>query len=323
MFSIKLANYRCVWNYIHNSKVVTIPQISKNTGLSLPTVTKAIDFSLGEGILCEAGLFGGERGRKAKAYSLNPDYAHFVLVYISDKKLSFEVHSFLSTVLKKGTVEIKNKNFLTPLDLLLEKLISEDGAVKMVGIAFPGNIRSGTIKASQDFNFAVGFNLKTHISDRFSLPCFVENVLNVAVSSRLFGMKERAKGISVAFRFGNGGCRVGIVIDGELLEGAGCCSGTLSNMSVRCKDSNEEERYAELLRSVCALLDPNEVMLYPDGSNAKRVVALAFEAFGEQDVPRLEERDFEKDVFIGFMVICRKELLNPEHPGSVLGLDIK
>ena len=37
---VKLTNYRSVWGYIHKNKQATIPQISKDIGLSLPTVVQ-------------------------------------------------------------------------------------------------------------------------------------------------------------------------------------------------------------------------------------------------------------------------------------------
>lgn len=48
---VKLTNYRSVWGYIHKNKQATIPQIAKSIGLSLPTVTRAIDYGVAEGIM--------------------------------------------------------------------------------------------------------------------------------------------------------------------------------------------------------------------------------------------------------------------------------
>lgn len=48
---VKLTNYRSVWGYIHKNKQATIPQIAKSIGLSLPTVTRAIDYGVAEGII--------------------------------------------------------------------------------------------------------------------------------------------------------------------------------------------------------------------------------------------------------------------------------
>lgn len=74
---VKLTNYRSVWGYIHKNKQATIPQIAKSIGLSLPTVTRAIDYGVAEGIINPDGVIGAERGRKAQVYKLNAELYAF------------------------------------------------------------------------------------------------------------------------------------------------------------------------------------------------------------------------------------------------------
>lgn len=324
MLTIKLTNYRCVWNFVHEHGEVTIPQVSKATGLSLPTVTKAVDFSLAEGIMHPLGLLGGERGRRAQTYCLSPDYAHFVFVFASNGRLFFEVHNFVSNVLQSGTVLFESDGFLSTLDGLLNKLLLDDRAIKMAGIAFPGSIRGGVIETSPLCSELVGLNLRAHVEEAFSLACFVENAVNVAVSSRLLGKEEEREKISVAFLFSSHGCRAGILQNGELFKGANCFAGRLENV-LSFRGVYTEEHHAKLLRTVCALFDPSEVILYSDSSeDTKKLKQLAFKDFEGQAIPKIVEgRGLNRDVFLGLMVISKKVLLNPEHPGSVLGLDIK
>lgn len=91
---VKLTNYRSVWGYIHKNKQATIPQIAKSIGLSLPTVTRAIDYGIAEGIINPDGVIGAERGRKAQVYKLNADYMHFLLIYLDSDVLSYRIHDF-------------------------------------------------------------------------------------------------------------------------------------------------------------------------------------------------------------------------------------
>ena len=87
---VKLTNYRSVWGYIHKNKQATIPQIAKSIGPSLPTVTRAIDYGVAEGIINPDGVIGAERGRKAQVYKLNADYMHFLLIYLDSDVLHTE-----------------------------------------------------------------------------------------------------------------------------------------------------------------------------------------------------------------------------------------
>jgi len=96
MSSVKLANYRLICNYVHNHGAVTIPQVSLATGLSLPTVTRAIDYSIENGIMRTCGIVGGEIGRKAQVYSFNPDYIHFLFISLHCHKLYYQSLNFLN-----------------------------------------------------------------------------------------------------------------------------------------------------------------------------------------------------------------------------------
>ena len=62
---VKLTNYRSVWGYIHKNKQATIPQIAKSIGLSLPTVTRAIDYGVAEGIINPDGVIVRTRAQGA------------------------------------------------------------------------------------------------------------------------------------------------------------------------------------------------------------------------------------------------------------------
>ena len=100
---VKLTNYRSVWGYIHKNKQATIPQISKDIGLSLPTVTRAVDYGVAEGIIEPDGVIGAERGRKAQVYKLHADYMHFLLIYLdASREFSLDKFVFRMIQLRQG-----------------------------------------------------------------------------------------------------------------------------------------------------------------------------------------------------------------------------
>lgn len=67
---VKLTNYRSVWGYIHKNKQATIPQIAKSIGLSLPTVTRAIDYGVAEELLIRTELLARNAGARRRYISL-------------------------------------------------------------------------------------------------------------------------------------------------------------------------------------------------------------------------------------------------------------
>lgn len=116
---VKLTNYRSVWGYIHKNKQATIPQIAKSIGLSLPTVTRAIDYGIAEGIINPDGVIGAERGRKAQVYKLNADYMHFLLIYLDSDVLSYRIHDFKSRTIGSGNIPICDEKVLSTLENLV------------------------------------------------------------------------------------------------------------------------------------------------------------------------------------------------------------
>lgn len=132
---VKLTNYRSVWGYIHKNKQATIPQISKDIGLSLPTVTRAVDYGVAEGIIEPDGVIGAERGRKAQVYKLHADYMHFLLIYLDADVLSYRIHDFRSRTIGSGNMPVNDKNVLSALEKIIECSAASDPLLSIVSIA--------------------------------------------------------------------------------------------------------------------------------------------------------------------------------------------
>ncbi len=325
MSLVKLVNYRRVWDYVHSHGEETIPQISKATGLSLPTVTRAIEYSLAEGIMHSVGIVGGERGRKAQLYSLAPDYMHFVFVSIHSNKLHFEIHDFLSRVMQKGTVIVDDKTVLSTLCALAEEATKKDPLIKFLGIAFSGVVFEGRIVESFDFPSLAGFPLEEFLENEYSIMVAIENDLHAAVACFSKYAPEYKAGITVAFYFGNEGYGSGILIDGKLLHGVCGSAGELHNVVTTNKDERSSLTYAEALRSLVTILNPDRVVLYPNGNtDFEEVRKLALIGVPEYQVPLfIGGRDFTTDTFIGLVALCKEMLIEPYAKVRVLKLAIK
>lgn len=140
---VKLTNYRSVWGYIHKNKQATIPQIAKSIGLSLPTVTRAIDYGIAEGIINPDGVIGAERGRKAQLYKLNADYMHFLLIYLDSDVLSYRIHDFKSRTIGSGNIPICDEKVLSTLENLVMTSVAADPLIAMTAIGRFGRCLQG------------------------------------------------------------------------------------------------------------------------------------------------------------------------------------
>lgn len=324
MSLVKLANYRCVWDYIHSHGEMTIPQISKATGLSLPTVTRAIEYSLEEGVVQSVGIVGGERGRKAIVYALAPDYMHFIFISVHGQRLHYEVHNFLSSVIKSGTYDVDDSNIFSVLNNIIKNCIENDSFIKFIAVAFSGAVFEGRIIESLDFPSLSNFPLKAYLEEEYSLTAIVENDLHCAAAAASKYAPQYEKGTTVAFYFGDEGYGSGILINGEILRGASGSAGELHNVATEHKSERSPLTYAEILRTVCAVLNPDRVILYPNGGiDIEKVKTIAFENVSLREIPELiENLNFTKDTFFGLVALCKEKLIEPYAKVRVLKLEV-
>ncbi|MGN1348683.1 MAG: ROK family protein [Acutalibacteraceae bacterium] len=325
MSIVKLANYRCVWNYIHLHGTVTIPQISQATGLSLPTVTRAVDFGVSDGLICACGIVGGERGRKAQTYSVNSDFMHFLFISLHCHRLYFQVQDFLRNIVKSGDFQTDDSSVLSDIKKVIEKYTHDYPLVNTVGISFSGTINDGTVYESYDYPSLNGFDLKGCLEREYGKSVFVENNLYAAVYASLRYLPDAENKVIVSYLFGDDGYGSGILINGKLLRGSAGSAGKITNIVVTQADRRSNAFYGEVLRSLSAIINPDKVILYPHGkANSKKVQSLAFSQFSAQKPPEcIADRSFSDDVFLGLRQMCNNILLEAGKENPKLNFKLK
>lgn len=207
---VKLTNYRSVWGYIHKNKQATIPQIAKSIGLSLPTVTRAIDYGIAEGIINPDGVIGAERGRKAQVYKLNADYMHFLLIYLDSDVLSYRIHDFRSRTIGSGNIPICDEKVLSTLDNLVMTSVAADPLIAMTAIAVSGVVCKGVVMDSAAFPSLNHIDVAKRLNEKFRLTVLIDNDLHVAtnVARKYSNYKE---GITVLYAYGKHKSGSGII----------------------------------------------------------------------------------------------------------------
>lgn len=325
MSIVKLANYRCVWNYIHSHGTVTIPQISQATGLSLPTVTRAVDFGVSDGLICTCGIVGGERGRRAQTYSINNDFMHFLFILLHCHRLYYQVQDFLRNILVSGDFSIDDSSALADMKSVIKKRTLDDPLIKTVGISIAATVNNGMVYESYDYPSLNGFDLKGCLEKEFGKTVIIENDLHAAVCASLRYLPEVNSKVIVAYLFGEDGYGSGILVNGELLRGSTGAAGKITNIVVTQEDRHSNKFYAEVLCSLSAIINPDTVILYPHGkANSKKVQSLAFKNFKSQKVPDIvEDRSFFADVFFGLRQISNTVLLEAGKENPELNLKLK
>ena len=90
----------------------SIAGLSKETGASIPTITKLVGELISEGYIQELGKMGISGGRKPSVYGLNADAGYFIGVDVTKNRLSLAVSNFQGSI-----IEIEVSSAGCPLDL--------------------------------------------------------------------------------------------------------------------------------------------------------------------------------------------------------------
>lgn len=293
---VKLTNYRSVWGYIHKNKQATIPQIAKSIGLSLPTVTRAIDYGIAEGIINPDGVIGAERGRKAQVYKLNADYMHFLLIYLDSDVLSYRIHDFKSRTIGSGNIPICDEKVLSTLENLVMTSVAADPLIAMTAIAVSGVVCKGVVMDSAAFPSLNHIDVAKRLNEKFGLTVLIDNDLHVATNvARKYSNYQ--DGITVLYAYG------------EVLCGASGAAGEVENIPLHTPDI-ESERIAfcsERLQAIIALMNPGRVVIYEldEGMDTDKLIGLIKSKMKPYLLPEFKlGRDFFEDCFLGLSIVC-------------------
>lgn len=294
---VKLTNYRSVWGYIHKNKQATIPQIAKSIGLSLPTVTRAIDYGVAEGIINPDGVVGAERGRKAQVYKLNADYMHFLLIYLDSDVLSYRIHDFKSRTIGSGNIPICDEKVLSTLENLVMTSVAADPLIAMTAIAVSGVVCKGVVMDSAAFPSLNHIDVAKRLNEKFGLTVLIDNDLHVATNvARKYSNYQ--EGITVLYAYGKRKSGSGIIANGEV-----------ENIPRHTPDI-ESERIAfcsERLQAIIALMNPGRVVIYEldEGMDTDKLIGLIKSKMKPYLLPEFKlGRDFFEDCFLGLSIVC-------------------
>ena len=215
---------------------ITRPEIAAATNLSKPTVSAAVGRLEHGGLVRAAGRRAGQRGRNPVAYVVSARAGFVVGADIGGTNVRVAAADLFGEPicdLKRPTAKDGGRAVGVQILEMVSEVIDRAGAVNgrplALGISSPGIVdqTSGRV-TSLAYNVVPegGFDPLEVIRDRFDLPVFVENNVNLAaVGEKWFGL---ARGVSTLVFIAIGaGIGMGIIIDDELVRGAHGAAGEI------------------------------------------------------------------------------------------------
>lgn len=308
---VKEINYNLIFDIFLKEKELSIPELINISELSLPTVTRAVDFGLKIKLLSNYNIAKSNGGRKAQLYTLNRDFSNFLLIFYANGFLYYEVRDLYLHTILKDTKKTAYSTILNDLEDIIYKVINKNNKVNMVAISLNGVIHNGEIInwwANPKMN---GFHIENHLRSKFGIEIIVENTMRaVTLASRNYVLDFQDKNI-VCLQFGNDGFGAGFIMDGQILRGKSGFAGELGYLPLTLEYEYSLQFCSKLVQTVVSMFAPDSVIVYfTTQKDAIECVRKNLSAhIPDYAFPQIiEGNDFEKDTFFGLTSLCLNKM---------------
>ncbi len=301
------ATQRALLNQFIMQGSSTIPELSKNLGISIPTVTKSLNELMDKGLVQEVGKRDNSSGRVPTIYDLIPTSGYFIGIDPTINSLAFGISDFCGNlVYKKNNIPFHYEDTpacLENLEKLLLDFIDELTIDKSLILGICMNVAERVDpfegKAYNKYTF-LDKPLATALSEAVGYPVYVDN------DSRSMAYGEYLKGCcngekNVVFVNIGWGLGMGLIIDGKLYFGKSGYSGEIGHMSVYDNDiichcgklgcmETEVSGLALQRKMTKLLMDGGQSILSDKVVNQKQTLTLPdiLDAIAKEDVLSIE-----------------------------------
>lgn len=228
---------RIITYYMYN-RSSTIPDLTKELNLSVPTVTKFITEMCEDGFIVNYGKLETGEGRPPTLYGLNADSGYFVGVDVRKTDINIGLMNFTGDIIDEWlNVPFRLVNTPEALNMLcgqIQAFIDDNATLRdkilQVGVNISGRVNPDLGYSFSLFNFEER-SLNEVLTEKIGIPVSIDNDTRVMTYGEC--MKGVVKGEkNIVFVNLSWGLGVGLVINGQLYAGKSGFSGELGHFSV-------------------------------------------------------------------------------------------
>jgi glucokinase len=233
---MRAINRSAVLEYLRLARTAARTEIAHRLQLSKPSVMRIVDELIATGLVCPVGKDEGAVGRSRELLALDTAHNWVAGIDVGGSHLSGVIATIGGQIIHKTEQAVQwqtpTQNFETISEFIRVLLDQAPEAEKLLGLAvgIPGILESssGIVKLAPSLSW-VDFPLKPRLMEKFDLPIWIENDVNLAVLGEYwFGAGVGYNNlIMVAIGTGIG---AGIILDGKLHRGFRESSGEIGYM---------------------------------------------------------------------------------------------
>lgn len=232
-----LIKKRIITYYIYNGSS-TIPDLSKELDLSIPTVTKLIGEMFDEGYINDYGKLETSGGRHPHLYGLNPQSGYFIGVDIKKFSINIGLINFKGDMVDlKMDIPYNFENSLEGMNELcslilnfIKKLSIDTEKILNINVNVSGRVNPESGYSFSQFNFEER-PLAEVLTEKIGFRVTIDNDTRAMTYGEY--MKGCVKGEKdIIFVNVSWGLGIGIIIDGKIYTGKSGFSGEFGHTNV-------------------------------------------------------------------------------------------
>lgn len=317
---VKQRNTALILRTLSVRKTATVKDIASCADLTTATVGGIIYQLVQENVVLRQGELPPRGGRPSQVYEMNTHYAYIltVAVYVSHGRNI--IHAQVSD-LSGASVHVEKEEYgqidLAVMDSIIAKCISRFPKTAVLAISIPGAENKGEVLTC-DYAELEGVDLVKHYQDKHGISVLVENDVNIAVAGYATALTGQGTypsvlaGVYFPRNFNPGS---GILIDGKIFKGARGYGGEISYIPfgwdwsfLNYSDVQLLVTYiGKLIKTLCAVFNPERIVLYGDFFTQGLQNALSHEISGIEHsylIPSLIFKDRVEDDIMAGLIQC-------------------
>jgi len=233
---IKIAGQwlRQILSLLYRRRNLTRIEIVETTGLNAASVSHALRYLMGRGVVYKAGDCDAGTGRRRETFALNPEAGYFVALDLEGDRLRFALTNFLGDVRCRWEECLEFRKPFPPEKVFegIGKVTrdldpSQVGRVLAVGVSYPGLLDSEGRLSAVNLGW-IKVPLLAALKEAFPWPVFMERDKETCIHAESWLGAAQNYG-NALFLIAEAGIGMGILADRRHLMGARGFSGEIGH----------------------------------------------------------------------------------------------
>lgn len=225
---------------VRSGQASTRPQVAHISGLGRNVIAQRVLQLVELGLLEQGSKAPSTGGRSARELRFKADAGYVLVADLGATSIGVGIADLAGRVLlqnrEDAAINDGPEEILRRVDQLFRELLAQHGGqadVWGVGVGLPGPVefRTGRPVAPPIMPGWDGFDVRGYFEQRFNVPVWVDNDVNLMALGELRGGMARSERDLVFVKVGTG-IGAGLVSGGRLHRGAEGCAGDIGHMAV-------------------------------------------------------------------------------------------